>query len=136
MEVYRPAVSNTPLWNYNQDHRLRCRDHSHEGSYVGTARPTGTNLLIMPVTFTWPHVPLTDQSQSKGLYVSDARSPLYARIVTSAKSWLIILVVKKATSLGALSPPSPVKSTISDQIKFNDKSQSVITCAPLGSVFV
>lgn len=105
-------------------------------------RPTGSNLLIMPVlteAIVTPDIatcPLTDRAQSKGLYVSDARPSLYARLVTSAKSGLIFLVVKEATAHRALSPLPPVKTTISDQIKFNAKSQSVITCAPLGSVFV
>lgn len=56
--------------------------------------------------------------------------------MTPAASWLVFLVTREATSPGALSSLALVKLTTTDQIKFNDKSHTGVTCAPLGYVFL
>lgn len=140
LEVYRPAVPNTSLWGHDHSGRLSGLSHSRSCSLWTQIRPPETHSRIKPVSGHGCNCPLNPSLQQTGqhipsqtaLHLPDAKPPPCARLVTPTKSCPIFLAAREATSKQTLSSLALVTLTTSDQIKFNNKSQTGMTRSTLG----
>ena len=118
---------------------------THRDAHLWIQRPAGTKLLIKRVLlilpqfliepsarWTWQHIALIGWAQIE-LYVSDAKPPLYARLVTPAKGWPIFPVVKEATQRHRLHPllsnwPHQIKSSLTTNPKLKRPAPLWVIC--------